>query len=422
MNLFLFLLVGLLYMSKSAHGQQESKRLVCFYEEETPGNQSHSYNFNTQILKALPKCTHLVYGYGQIENFEIQNFTLRLKPEDLKTKFRHLKILLSLGGDRPQLTGKYVKFLEASTQKQSHFTESVRKFLKLHNFDGLDLAFPFPHNKPRKVHTGFDRVVKNIKKIFTGDEVVDKKATDHKLEYTKFVRLLRNELMKDNLKLSMTVLPNVNSTWYFDIFGIHKNFDFINLFAFDFLTPLRNPQEADYTAPIYFKNDNNRLPYYNVDYQVNYWINNGCPANKLNLGIATYGRAWKMTIESGLSGIPVIESTGSALDQPTTTKIPGLISLSEICHKLNKERGLRKISDIEHRYGNYAFRPANKNGRNGIWISYDDPEFAGIKTEYAKQHGMGGITLYNLNNDDYRNLCHQGEFPILSNIKKALNN
>lgn len=38
---------------------------------------------------------------------------------------------------------------------------------------------------------------------------------------------------------------------YYDIESLVPNVDFINLWAFDKKTPLRNPKSADVTAPIY---------------------------------------------------------------------------------------------------------------------------------------------------------------------------
>ena len=32
----------------------------------------------------------------------------------------------------------------------------------------------------------------------------------------------------------------------------------------------------------------------NVDWTVNYWLENGCPREKLVLGVATYGRVFKL--------------------------------------------------------------------------------------------------------------------------------
>ncbi|XP_065358088.1 chitinase-like protein Idgf1 [Calliphora vicina] len=421
-KILLLLIVGILYYSKSVLGQQTPKRLVCYYDALNPVKDEYAHYFEKHFPKALSNCTHLVYSFAQIlpQTFEIRKFRVQPKPRDLKIQFPHLKIFLSVGGDKLNLKSQYLQFLEAGVVKQKQFNENAKTFLKLNHFDGLDLAFPLPHNKPRKVHTGFDRVVKNIKKLFTDDEIVDANAGNHKLQYTNFVRALKNDFVKANLQLSMTVLPNVNSTWYFDIFKIHKNFEFINLFAFDFLTPKRNPEEADYTAPIYFKNDANRLPHYNIEYQVNHWIQNGCPANKLNLGIATYGRTWKMTTDSGLSGKPVVESTAGPAYKGKLTQTPGLLSWSEICIKLDTKNMLQKVVDVQGKYGNYAFRPADKNGNDGIWISYDDPEFAGIKTEYIMQRGLGGVALYDLYHDDFQRFCMGPAFPILSRISQGL--
>jgi len=33
----------------------------------------------------------------------------------------------------------------------------------------------------------------------------------------------------------------------------------------------------------------------NVDFALNYWISNGAPSTKINLGLATYGRSFKLT-------------------------------------------------------------------------------------------------------------------------------
>lgn len=42
----------------------------------------------------------------------------------------------------------------------------------------------------------------------------------------------------------------------------------------------------------------------NVDNQVGYWLKSGTPVSKIIVGIPTYGRSWKMTSDSGLTGVP----------------------------------------------------------------------------------------------------------------------
>lgn len=55
---------------------------------------------------------------------------------------------------------------------------------------------------------------------------------------------------------------------YIDVPAIINLVDFVNLNAFDFYTPARNPKEADYAAPTY--TPQNRNPLQNVDAEVNY--------------------------------------------------------------------------------------------------------------------------------------------------------
>lgn len=216
---------------------------------------------------------------------------------------------------------------------------------------------------------------------------------------------------------------------YFDPSELAKSFDFINLLAFDFLTPERNPEEADYTAPIYHKEGGNRLPHYNIEAQVDYWLQYNCPAEKLNLGIPSYGRAWTLSLDSGFSGKPVVEATRGAAEPGLQSNKAGLLSWPEICSKLSTNaedayRGpkapLRKITDLDQFYGNYAFCPADERDEHGLWVSFDDPEFAAIKTAYAVGKGLGGIALFDLSYDDFRGLCANGKFPILRSISQRL--
>lgn len=78
--------------------------------------------------------------------------------------------------------------------------------------------------------------------------------------------------------------------------------DFVILSPFDFYTPERNPKEADFFAPLYPLSE--RDPELCADAQVNWWISNRVPATKIILGIPTYGRAWELDSDSGLTGVP----------------------------------------------------------------------------------------------------------------------
>lgn len=137
----------------------------------------------------------------------------------LKRKYPTLKILLGLGGDKDietsedakDLPNKYLELLE-NPAGRARFINTAYALVKTYGFDGLDVAWQFPKNKPKKVHSGIGSLWKGFKKVFSGDFIVDEKSEEHKEQFTALLRDVKNELRPDNLLLSTTVLPNVNSS------------------------------------------------------------------------------------------------------------------------------------------------------------------------------------------------------------------
>lgn len=175
---------------------------------------------------ALQFCSHLVYGYAAINpstNKLVSNNEkldldvgsgLYRTVTGLKKKYPHLKVLLSVGGDKDEVdpdSNKYLNLLESSNARIP-FVNSAHSLVKTYGFDGLDIAWQFPKNKAKKVHGGVGKFWKGFKKIFTGDFVVDEKAEEHKDEFTALIRELKNALRPDGYLLGVSVLPNVNSS------------------------------------------------------------------------------------------------------------------------------------------------------------------------------------------------------------------
>lgn len=177
----------------------------------------------TDMQLALQFCTHLIYGYAGVnaDNFELQSINKRLDFEQrhlaqvaqLKESYPHIKFLLSVGGDADTNEGnQYIHLLESGQQGHKRFIESARDIVRRFNFDGLDLAFQLPRNKPRKVHGDVGSAWKSFKKFFTGDFIVDQDSETHKAQMTGLIRDLSAAFQQNNLLVSLTVLPNVNSS------------------------------------------------------------------------------------------------------------------------------------------------------------------------------------------------------------------
>lgn len=172
------------------------------------------------LQTSLQLCTHIVYGYVGLraETFEVVTLDQRQlsifeEVRNLKRRFGNVKFLLSLGGDKDNdHPEKYLQLLESPTQKQQTFIKSANDLLRKYQFDGLDLAYQLPRNKPRKQHSKIGQAWKKVKKLATGHAIVDPKSQEHKRQLTKLIGDIRTTLKANNLMLTFTVLPNVNSS------------------------------------------------------------------------------------------------------------------------------------------------------------------------------------------------------------------
>lgn len=169
------------------------------------------------------------------------------------------------------------------------------------------------------------------------------------------MREIERAFKPDGFLLSVSLLPNVNSTAYMDAQSISKHADFVNLWAFDFYNPTRNPKEADYPAPLFSAFD--RKPYENGDSLVKTWIEHGVDKNKLIFGIPAFGRTWKTVYDSKLSGVPPVVAREGADPGPYSNQT-GLLSYAEFCkniscdnYLINKDNFLKLVEDPSQRFG-----------------------------------------------------------------------
>lgn len=410
-------------------------KVICYYDSNSFFRDGQGKFDIPFIEPALQFCTHLIYRSAGInadthklvplnEHFDITKDNYRHITQ-LKTKFPGLRVLLGVGnGDDDQNTEKYLTTLEG-VENRIAFVNSAHMIVKAYGFDGIDLGWQFPTNKPKKIRGKISGWFHGIKKTIVGTSKVDEKEEEHKEEFTALIREMKNAFKHDGLTVSLSVLPNVNSTIYFDTRNLLQHIDFVNLMAFDYYTPKRNPKEADYPAPLYQLID--RKVEENGDNEVKHWLETGAPNNKLNLGVATYGRAWKMTADSAISGVPPFTVDGPA-PAGQYTKHEGLYSYPEVCSKIANPNNLaagqgthlRKVGDPSKRFGSYAFRLPDDNGENGIWVGYEDPDTAGNKAGYVRAKGLGGIAIFDITLDDFRGLCSGDKYPILRAAKFRL--
>ena len=411
----------------------EHNKVVCYWNSTAFERQGPGKFQLEDVRSALSLCTHLIYGFAGIKSdtFEVVPLNPNLDTgagysyyklaTQLKKSFPELKVYLSIGGnaDPEDETHKYLVVTETS-EARSKFINSVNRLFNDYDFDGIDLAWQFPPVKVKKQRGTFGSLWHGIKKTFGYGKFKDDKEDEHRDGFTILVRDLKAQLRPRMKALTIAVLPHINNSVYFDARLLAPNIDAVHLFTFDQKTPERNPQEADYPAPIY--ESYGRGTEDNVDVPTRYWLEHGTPGSKIVVGIPTYARTWKLTADSQISGVPPLVAEGPGAEGPHTN-IPGVLSYAEVCSRLTESAvgRLRRVGDPSKKYGSYAYQPYDEaTGNDGIWVGYEDPDTAGNKAAYVKAKGLGGVAICDLSLDDFRGVCTGDKFPIVRGAKYKL--
>lgn len=89
-------------------------------------------------------------------------------------------------------------------------------------------------------------------------------------------------------------------------------------------------------------------------------------------------------------------------------------------HLKGEHQPLRLARDPTNRYGTYAYRLPDDSGNFGLWVGYEDPEYAQSKATYVVRKHLAGVAIHDLCNDDFRGSCTGDKYPILRAAKYRL--
>ncbi|KAJ7376758.1 hypothetical protein OS493_032817 [Desmophyllum pertusum] len=136
-------------------------------------------------------------------------------------------------------------------------------------------------------------------------------------------------------------------------------------------------------------------------------IREGMPANKIVLGLGTYGRAFGLA-SSGNHGL------GAGRDYTYTPKgkytgAEGFLAYFEIC-----KMGLTVV------HKNKAMAPYGY--KNKDWVGFDDQKSLTYKIDHVvKKNSLRGVMFWSIDLDDFSGQhCGQGKYPLMNAVKKYL--
>ncbi|XP_069798313.1 acidic mammalian chitinase-like isoform X2 [Narcine bancroftii] len=379
---------GLVLMLQVYNVLGKDYKIVCYYT-----NWAHKRgdcNFLPDDIN--PKlCTHLTYAFAVIgKNHQIvpqqqEDENLYMSFNNLKKRNPNLRTLLSVGGwnfGTEKFTG-----MVSSKETRLMFITSAIELLREKKFDGLDLHWEYPgyNRSPHEDKERFTFLVQELLEEFTREA---------------------NETNQPRLLLSVVVASGIrNIQAGYEIEKISKHADFIGVMTYEFHGPW-DPKTGP-NSPLYKSSDDyNDDRYFNVEFAVNYWNENGAPKEKLLVGFPTYGRTFTLCSADSKPGALACGPAAPG----NCTKAAGILAYSEVCSFL---KGATE-DWIEEQQIPYAYK-------GDEWVSYDNLKSYEKKVEWLKNNSFGGAMVWTIDMDDYEGTsCNQGKFPLISKLNAVL--
>jgi len=302
----------------------------------------------------------------------------------LKEEFSHIKTLISIGG---WTWSVYFSDIAMTAESREIFAQSCVDFILEYDFDGIDLDWEYPvegglagnHNNP-------DDGIHLVALVQRMRELLDEQTVLTGEEYLLTIASSANPNYMDNLELD----------------DLTQYLDWINVMSYDFHGPWGgdgNPV-TNFNSPLFSTgNDPSPEPFntnFNLDASIQNYIVRGVPSEKLNAGLAFYGRAFGN-----------VENMNNGLYAPYDGATQDGTWENGFYDYWDLEQSYINIGDYSRYWHNEARVPWLYNPETQIMISYDDEESIREKAEYIISENLAGGMFWEFSGDKYDVLIGQ---------------
>uniref|UniRef100_A0A8C5BZQ2 chitinase n=1 Tax=Gadus morhua TaxID=8049 RepID=A0A8C5BZQ2_GADMO len=364
-------------------------KLSCYFTNWAQYRPPPTIYMPTNIDPCL--CTHLLYAFATMKNnmlatYEWNDVELYSQFNGLKNQNGELKTLLSVGGWNFGSAG-FSAMVASPTNRQT-FINSVVVFLRKYEFDGLDIDWEYPalRGSPPEDKHYYSVLLQEMRAAFEAEA-----------KKTSRARLL----------LSAAVAAGQgNIETAYEIPALGQALDMINVMTYDFHGSW-DPMTGEVSPLFKGPEDHGGFIYFNVDYAMNYWKDNGAPADKLMVGFPTYGNTFTLRNPANHGvGAP----TAGAGTPGKYTQEAGELAYFEICDFLKGGTEVwNAVQDVPYAY------------KGNQWVGYDNMKSFQIKVDWVKKNNFAGAMVWTLDMDDYSGtFCNQGKYPLINVLKKGL--
>ncbi|CBY12903.1 unnamed protein product [Oikopleura dioica] len=391
-----------------------NKWIVCYHTNWSQYRNTPGKFYPEDIDGSL--CTHLIYSFSKMCK-DSSGWTMcpyewndmdESWAEGMYTRFNnkkveqpHLKTLLAVGGWNHGSTDFTAMLDEGWDAVRTWAKNSIQYCLDT-GFDGLDLDWEYP-----------------------AKETVDVSPQKDYERFQRMVEIVREEVNRvPGFLLTAAVGIGVDKIYHgpdgenpsYNVKNLSDNLDMINLMAYDIHGHWED--KTGHHAPAHNKMTDTRLDYTDsLEWIVENWLVQGADPQKLALGLAAYGRSFKLEDPNNNGYMAPVKLNYAGLGSGTAgqyTGEGGFLSYYEICDKLLRN-GWRSIYDNEIE-APYAYG-------EGDWVGYDNPTSIVYKAKMAEHYGLGGIMWWAIDLDDFTgSFCGQGKYPLMTAAKNYWHN
>ncbi|KAG4108342.1 hypothetical protein H8356DRAFT_1615621 [Neocallimastix lanati (nom. inval.)] len=325
-------------------------------------------NYDLSRINVINYCFFQITNDGEAYSgnydMDVKHNMIHYVNNDVKEKYPHLKVILSIGGTKGSKNFKY--FLNNSSTRDKA-AQSIVKAVIDYKFDGLDVDWEFPKSEEE---AGY--LLAFLKKI------------REYMGYEKYLTLSSSALTSRYYGLVPEMEPLLN---WFNLMTYHYSGYW--------------DKYSGFNAPLYpADSDLNRQK--DSDYTVDSYLAEGVPAKKLILGAPFMGQAWK--VESSSNNGYNQRGDANILGEKCNLNYEGFWSYRSL-----REEGIliskrTTSSEWVRTWHDDVRSPTIFNKGTSIYISYDDADSMCERARYVKKKEIGGIMVWEAGQDYKREL------------------
>ncbi|XP_037094056.1 acidic mammalian chitinase-like [Pollicipes pollicipes] len=265
----------------------------------------------------------------------------------------------------------------ASNTSRASFAAAAAQLLQQTDLDGLDFDWEFPaFFRPGHERRDFSLLLE---------------ATGAALRALPRPRLLTAAVGGSSTIVDVS----------YEVPRIAAALDFVSVMTYDFHFYKTLEPATGHNAPLFASSrDRGFLATLNTNFSAHLWLDRGVPRSKLLLGLPTYGHGWHLR-DSAVHGL---------LAPASGPWKSGYVTLADVC-RLLQGNGTAE-------WDPFALAPYAYSGAE--WVSFEDARSMAAKASLVRALDLAGAMTYNLDNDDWGNVCGRGAFPLHRLVRDML--